>query len=169
MDPRVYFQQQIGGVRRLLDNITADLTDDQFNWSPPGTISPASALLLHVVSGEDFYIQTVIQGQPRLWEAQGWGAKVGVQSPPRPGSDWEVFKTLRLPLAPMLDYQRAVRPATDAYLARLTEDELCRSVNFANRIMPVSEVLMTLVVHTTGHAGEIAAIKGFQGAKGLPY
>jgi len=28
---------------------------------------------------------------------------------------------------------------------------------------------MTLVVHSAGHAGEIAAVKGMQGIKGLPF
>lgn len=33
---------------------------------------------------------------------------------------------------------------------------------------PVAEVLATLVVYTMGHAGEIAALKGVLGVKGLP-
>jgi hypothetical protein len=42
-------------------------------------------------------------------------------------------------------------------------------VSFAGKMFPAAEVLMILIVHTASHAGEIAAIKGMQGIKGLPF
>ena len=68
----------------------------------------------------------------------------------------------------MLAYEQAIRVATDTYLADLTAEELERQVTLGGNVLPVAEVLMTLVVHIASHAGEIAAVKGMQGIKGLP-
>ena len=169
MDITTYIQQQLAGARRQVDVVMQDLTDEQFNWLPPGTLSPISATFIHIVAGEDYQIQVVAQGRPRLWEAQAWGEKVGVPNPPNPNGGWDVYKTVQLAVAPVLAYQQAVRAATDAYLAGLTMEELGREVNYARRAMPVANLLMMLVVHSASHAGEIAAIKGMQGVKGLPF
>ena len=74
-----------------------------------------------------------------------------------------------LALAPVLEYAEAVRNATDAYLARLTDDELDRQVSFFGSESSVAGVLVRFVAHTAGHAGEIAAVKGMQGLQGLPF
>ena len=81
----------------------------------------------------------------------------------------EEFKTIKIAVAPVLAYKRAIRVATDTYLANLTVEELLRRVVFAGNELPVAEVLMTMVVHSARHAGEIAAVKGMQGIKGLPF
>jgi hypothetical protein len=169
MDIKTYIQRQMGNVRGQVDAVMKDVTEEQFNWLPPGTISPISAILLHLLSSEDFFIQGVIQGKPRCWEDQRWVGKIGIQAPSGPGSNWDVFKTTRVSIAPVLAYGQVVRATTDTFLAALTADELDRQVSFAGKMFPAAEVLMTLMVHTASHAGEIAAIKGLQGIKGLPF
>jgi uncharacterized damage-inducible protein DinB len=169
MDIRTNIQQQIANVHRQIDVVVQGITDEQFNWPPPGTISPVSTILLHLLAGEDYFIQSIIQGKPPCWAVEGWGQKVGITTPPAQGSSWEEFKTIKIQIAPVLDYEQVVRVATDRYLADLTEDELDRRVDFAGKELPVAEVLMTLVVHGASHAGEMAAVKGMQGIKGLPY
>ena len=159
----------MGYVHGQVDVVMKDMTEGQFNWLPPGTISPISAILLHLLSGEDFFIQGIIQGKPRCWEDQGWIGKIGIQAPGGPGSNWDVFKTTSVSIAPVLAYGHIVCAATDTYLAALTADELDRQVSFAGKMLSAGEVLMTLMVHITSHAGEIAAVKGMQGIKGLPF
>jgi len=169
MDIKTYFQNQMANVRRQVDVVVEGITDEQFNWPPPGTISPISAILIHMVVGEDYFIQNVIQGKALYWEDSQWGRKIGVQTTPEQGRSWEEFKTIKVLVAPVLAYMQAIRIATDSYLADLSMDELDRRVNFAGNEIPVSEMLMTLVVHSASHAGEIAAVKGMQGIKGLPF
>ncbi len=169
MDTQTYIQQQMANVRRHIDAVVKDTTDEQFNWLPPGTINPISAILVHVLAGEDYFIQAVLQGNPRCWEAEGWGRKIGILTPPEPGRGWDEFKTIKISVAPVLAYEQSIRLATDAYLADLTIEGLNRQVNFAGNVLPAAEVLMTLVVHIASHAGEIAAVKGMQGIKGLPF
>lgn len=72
-------------------------------------------------------------------------------------------------VAPVLEYAAAVHSATHDYLARLTEDELDRRVDFFGRENSVADVLTGFVSHTACHAGEIAAVKGAQGLQGLPF
>jgi len=169
MDVKTYIQQQMGHAHHQIDAVMQDTTEEQFNWLPAGTISPISAILVHVLGGEDFFVQAVIQGKSQCWEAQGWSQKVGIQAPPSPGHGWEEFKTNKMSIAPILAYGQAVREATDNYLANLTPEELDRQVNFAGNMRPVAEILMILVVHIASHAGEMAALKGMQGVKGLPF
>jgi len=169
MDVKTYIQRQMANVRRQIDIVVQGITDEQFNWPPPGTISPISAILIHMLAGEDYFIQSVIQGKSTFWEVQEWGRKIGVPTPPAQGDSWDELKTLKILVAPVQAYEQAIRIATDGYLADLTVEELNRRVNFAGEELPVAEVLMTLVVHSASHAGEIAAIKGMQGIKGLPF
>jgi uncharacterized damage-inducible protein DinB len=169
MDARTFIQLQMDNVHGQVDIVMKDLTYDQFNWLPPGTISPISAILLHLLAGEDFFIQGIMQGKPGCWDEQGWLGKIGIQAPGGPVNNWEVFKTTRVAIAPVLAYGLAVRAATDAYLSALTADELDRQVNFVGRMLPVGEVLTILMNHITCHAGEISAVKGMQGLKGLPF
>jgi hypothetical protein len=51
----------------------------------------------------------------------------------------------------------------------LTAEELDRRVLFLDKERRVADVLAMLVVHNLSHAGEIAALKGVQGAAGLAF
>jgi hypothetical protein len=164
-----YIQRQLAGMRRLCDAPLQGLTDEQFNWCPPGLTNPISAILVHALTAEDRFVQQVLQGKPRIWETEGWAEKIGLPIPPGGGRGWDEVRGAALSLAPVLQYQQAVRTATDAYLATLTPADLDRSVTLFNGERPAAEVFALLVTHSTGHAGEIAALKGVQGVKGLPF
>ncbi len=169
MDAKAFITRQINLVRFLSDSAMNETTDEQFNWQPPGTANTIRASFIHMVHAEDFFIQHVIQRQPRLWESENWAARFEINTPPGRGRGWEEVTAKPLPVAPALEYQQAVRAATEAYLERLTAEELDREVRFFGAMQPVAQVLATLVAHTMGHAGDIAAIKGLQGVKGLPF
>jgi hypothetical protein len=171
MDVKEFIQRQMAGARRQSDAAIQGTTDEQFNWDPPGTANPISATLVHILGGgEDIYVQTLLQGKPRIWETEGWAARVGVPAPPAPASGWEEFRKRKLAIEPVLAYQEAVRAATDAYLATLRADDLDRKVRyFDGGERSLADVLVTLMVHTASHAGEIAAVKGMQGVQGLPF
>jgi uncharacterized damage-inducible protein DinB len=169
MEIRTYIQQQMDRVRRDTRAVLQGITDEQLNWPPPGTVSPISTILIHMLAAEDYFIQTLIRGQAPYWAVQEWGGKIGVPAPPAQGGNWDEFKTVKISLAPVLAYAEAIRVATDAYLAQLTAEELERRVVFHGDELPVAQVLMILVSHSACHTGEMAAIKGMQGIQGLPY
>jgi len=115
------------------------------------------------------FVQTLIQGQPTLWDAGGWSAKIGLKTPPGGNEGWDEIRETPLALASVLPYQEAVQAATDAYLARLTPEELDRKIDFFGSQQPVAEALAIVIAHDASHAGDIAAVKGVQGAKGYPF
>lgn len=171
MDVMTYIRDQVEGAHSELETALKDTTADQFNWSPPGTISPISAILIHALVGEDLFIQEILQGKSRLWEAGGWAQRIGV--PAAPGgpdaSVWEAYRRIRVPIEPVLEFQVEIYAATNALLATMTPEDLDRQVNFFGRQARTAEILMITVTHLCCHAGEIAALKGMQGARGLLY
>ena len=169
MNVTQFVQQQVAEAHSLNDAAMAGITDQQFNWLPPGTINPIKSALLHAVAGEDIVFQSIIQGLPPLWAAGGWAGRIGVALAPGGGQGWEEAKGTVLALAPVLAYAEAVCNATDDYLARLTDDELDRQVSFFGSESSVAAALARFVTHTACHAGEIAAVKGMQGLQGLPF
>jgi uncharacterized damage-inducible protein DinB len=169
MDIRTYVQQQIAAGRRVCDAVMADTTDEQFNWAPPGTANSMRTTLVHMLSAEDAFINTIILGKALIWDTQEWGAKIGLAQPPRAGSGWDEIKNAWLASGPVLDYCKAVRAATDEYLATVTSEELDRRVSWMDREFSVGGVLVMLNSHNSSHAGDLASIKGIQGVKGLPY
>ena len=93
---------------------------------------------------------------------------MGIPKPPDIGEDWSDFKHQQLPIQPQLDYAEAVWAATDAYLDTLSPGDLDRMVKFAGGERTVADMLLLGTSQALGHNGEIAALKGIQGAKGLP-
>jgi hypothetical protein len=161
--------KMIAGAHDQADDTLKDTNVEQFNWTPPGTANPVSAVFVHYLTSEDFFIQTVIQGKPWLWETGGWGEKTGVKNTPGYGGNWDEFKHSTLAMEPVFAYQQVVRAATDSYLSTLTSQELGRKVKFADGESTVTDVLILMVFHIACHAGEISALRGIQGGKGLPY
>jgi hypothetical protein len=169
MDTIEFICDLMASVRRSIDASMKDTTVGQLNWTPPGTSSPISAVFVHLLNSEDFFIQAVIQGKPKLWEAGGWGEKTGVKNTPDFGGNWDEYRHMTLALQPVLAYQRVVYEATDSYLDKLTSEELERKVKFAGGEHSVAAMILHTTCHTLTHAGEIAVLKGIQGVKGLPY
>jgi len=163
-----FITHQIAQMRSQTTAVVADLTEEQLNWPAPGTTNTIGAMYLHISTAEDTLIHTVIQGIPRLWESGDWADKINISKPPSRG-DWSSVKDKSLALAPILAYQQVIQAATTAYVTALSDAELARPVTFGGRSEVVADILARLVVHATFHAGEIAAIKGVHGLKGLPF
>ena len=168
MDIYEYFKSLMLGMRRQVEMTMKDVTSEEFNWAPSGTANTISATFIHMTSVEDHFVQTFLQGKPRIWDEDGWGEKTGVKKTPNIGENWDEFKKTTVAIAPLMTYQKAVWAATDAYLAQLTQEELDRKVKFAGGERSVADMLLLAASQELSHSGEIAALKGIQGYKGLP-
>jgi uncharacterized damage-inducible protein DinB len=167
MDTREYIQRQLAMGRRIFDGIVGDLTEEQASWSPPGTANSIKHTLLHLVSAEDNFVQRTLQGLPLVAVRDGWAEQLDVPDAPKP--DWERVRRAEATLEQLLAYERAVRAATERYVAELTADALEQTVVISGQERPAYHALMILSVHLFTHAGEIAALKGMQGAVGLGF
>ena len=62
MDTIEFIRQSVAAVRRQTDEAMKDLTVEQFNWTPPGTANPISAIFVHFLNSEDAFVQTLMRG-----------------------------------------------------------------------------------------------------------
>ena len=167
MDTIEFIRQMVAAVRRQTDEAMKDMTVEQFNWTPPGTANPISAIFVHFLNSEDAFVQTLMQGKPKQWDEGGWAEKTGVLVPPGYSGGWEEVKNMTLALEPMLAYQQVVRAATDSYLDKLTPDELERMVESRRGERSVASMFIHVINHALIHSGEIGALKGIQAGKDL--
>jgi DinB superfamily len=164
-----YIQKQFAGVRRQVDAVLKDTTQDQLNWTPPGTANSIGVTLVHMISSEDNFFHKILQGQKSLWETENWGEKIGLSAPPGHANGWDDVKNKTLEIEPLLAYGKSVWAASDAYIAGLTPAELDNKVTIFSGERSIADIMVMQASHTLGHAGEMAAIKGIQGVKGLPF
>lgn len=163
-----YIKAEMSSVRRSIERVMKDMPDEIFNWATPGTANAISATFVHLMNSEDHFIQEVLQGKPTIWESRVWSERTGIQKPPGIGEDWSEFKRRQIQIQPLLEYMADVWVATDQYLASLAPEDLDRKLEFAGRERSVGDMLHLSIAQSYSHTGEIAALKGIQGIKGLP-
>jgi hypothetical protein len=168
MEPQQFIQLQFAAVRKQTDAVLNAITNEQFNWTPPGTGNSISSTFIHLLSSEDRSFQATLQGKPRIWESEGWAEKIGVVETPGVANGWEPVKGKSLTLLSLLGYEQSVRAATEAYLENLTSQELDRKITVNGRERLVADVISGTVIHIMLHTGEMDAVKGMMGIKGLP-
>ena len=169
MDSVVYIQKQFVSVKRQFDGVMQETTEEQINWVPQGTGNSIGVTLVHLLNGLDSAFQTVLRGQPQLWESEKMGEKLGLSGPPGRVHGWDEIKSKPLPLEPILGYSAAVFKQVEDVLAGLSADDLDRLVTFYGSERPAADAFIMNFSHVLVHTGEIAAIKGAQGVKGLPF
>jgi hypothetical protein len=166
-------QYSLGNAIGILRQVTADLTQDQADWQPPGMANPIGATYWHAVSSVDYIINVWCRNQKPLSETAGWREKVLSQSVPEPehGGDWRSYmRAIRVDLPVMHQYLSTVSTVAKDWLASLTSDALEEVLETPVGELNSGQVLEVFVIwHINAHCGEIAALKGCQGAKGYPF
>ena len=168
MDAVTYLGVQLENMWSLADSATQDLEDDTLMQLPPGTVSPVGVIWLHMVNGEDGFVSLLGGGDP-IWQSAGWNARFNLEKAPDFGEDWTQYQQAALSVELLQAYMLAVRERTRAFLATITNDSLDETVKFFTEADPKASVWALLIGHSLLHTGEIAAIKGVLGGKGLPF
>ena len=164
MNALEYARSQVNSALDLVNLTMQDLNDDQYNWQPAGTCNSIAKLHAHALTAADFFVNMVIGGGTPLWaEAAG--------STGLPANSLEIWKSdARVPLAAMQAYSTKLRDTIDQTLGRMDDADLDKS--YETHMLGKQTgawVLQLAATHSAGHAGEISAIKGMQGLKGLPF
>jgi hypothetical protein len=176
MDIFSLLREQIRDAHEWVEATMADVTAEQARWIPQGVANPLGATYAHMVVAEDNIVNGLLRGSAPL-QAGDWAGMTGVsQMMPMPGPDWPHYpawtRSVQVDLPALKKYAQAVYAATDQYLASLTPADLDRMVDFGPVGLgqrPVSYVVSRLVLaHADDCCGEIAVLKGLQGAKGYP-
>jgi hypothetical protein len=172
MTPQAALRQQLAGAHDILEQTIADCPQDVLDKNLPGaTISSIGSIYAHLVFAEDGILHGMLQGKPPIYRAQNWAARTDVEMPAPGGFNPEWARTVRMKLPAFREYAKSVYAATDAYVASLSETDLDRKVQtgFVGE-QTVGFVLGNILAwHAAQHTGEIAALKGVQGLKGLPF
>ncbi len=158
-----------GNALRILKQVTADLTQEQTDWTPPGIVNSIGSIYWHVIAGVDQVVHGWGMGQETLLQKDGWQEKVIVEATGEQAHAAQMMDA-RVDLPAMHEYSRAVARAARDWLDSLSPDDLERQINTPVGEMNLGQIIEVFVVwHVNAHCGEIAALKGCQGAKGYPF
>ena len=158
-----YLNGSLVSVHTMMNIALQDLSPEVAHWQPTGTANSIAQLLAHMVGAEDRAINVSIKGGATLGEI--WGAKTGI--PQERGGHWR--KDWALDIDAFSDYSKAVQASATECLATMTADDLNKEVQWFNGPNTTAGLLRQVVLkHPLLHSGEISALKGMQGLKGLP-
>lgn len=179
MDAVPFMRGQLKDAHEFLEGTMQDVSGEQAHWSPPGKANPLGATYSHLVISEDAIINAILKGGAPLF-ATAWAGKAGLSElPPLPGPGvtglpaWDQWaRKVQVDLSALRQYAQAVYAASDEYLASLADDALSRPVDLSAIGLGQQTVgwmlSNTVVGHVSEHCGEVACLKGLQGAKGYP-
>ena len=163
MNATEFAKSEIRQSLDFLDLCVNGMTDEQYNWKPPGTCHPASKLHAHILYYLDFSINLVLGANASSWgefaKEEGLGENVA--------EIWSADSAIAL--SPMQEYARGLQESVEVYFGSVSEADLDTEVD--TRFLgtrSVAWMLWFINYHTLIHTGEIAAVKGMQGLKGLP-
>lgn len=148
----------------LLKMAADGMDDAQYNLDGPGTCNAAAKSHVHALTSFDFFVMNKAKGADMIWPA--FASKSGL--PPNPQEIWGHGATISG--AAMKEYAEQIQKVTLDYIATLSDVDLDRQVDTQFFGMQSLAFLIQLAsMHATGHAGDVAAVKGMQGLKGLPF
>ncbi len=168
-------KSQLGFWHGIMEGVIGECGKDVVNKQVPGaTVTSIGSIYAHAVFAEDGIVNGMLQGKPLLFQSDGWQQKTGVSWPSEPGNAPSIndswAKSLNMDFPKFQEYAKAVFANTDAYISGLPDSDLDRKVQTPIGEQNVGWVISTLLgTHFPQHAGEIAALKGVQGLKGLPF
>jgi len=155
LSARALLRRQFGLTHDLLDAAMEGLPTDAVHRRPSGTAAPAGACYAQAVLCEDLSVNGVLAARTPL-ALSSWAGRTGLSElPPLAGpTDWPAWaRRVRLDLAELRPYARAVYAATDAYLTALP-DEALDSAHGERPACLLSALLLTLSMRR----GEIACL-----------
>lgn len=170
IDARGLLCAQMKIVYDLMDSTIADCSQEIANTRlAGGTTNSISVVYLHVVSSDDYMFNQMARGGAMLYESDGWQRRIGIENVSAIQTDTRAGLVLDMNV--LREYAAAVRATTERFLEQATEAELAREVeSFLGAKVSVAEFLGTFAVtHLSEHWGEISALKGVLGLKGLPF
>jgi hypothetical protein len=156
---RALLRWQFRMAHALLDATIDGLNVEAFNRRSPRSSASAGVCFAQVVLNEDLTINGVLaSGTPLALST--WAGRTGLSELPTLAhpTDWRAWShDVRINLAQVRPYARAVHAATDAYVAAVPEDGL----GPAHDQVP-ADLLTALLLAVSMRRGEIACLLALQ-------
>jgi DinB family protein len=133
---------------------------------PGATVGSIGSIYLHALASEDWAIQELLQGRPKLIDSGDWFERLGME--PAKDPDWS---QANMDLPVMQELAQMIYGSTDAYLNSITDADLDKQIPWHSGQTHTAGWVLADVIHAHlgTHAGEIAALKGVMGLQGLPW
>ncbi len=161
------FKMSHGIILQVMADVSNEAANKKFAGSEIDTIGSTFA---HLVFAEDGIVNGMALGGAPVFMSGGWAGKTGTDMPANPRQSHEWAASVQLDVAKFLPYAKAVFTNTEESIAKLTDEQLAKPLQGP---MGPSTVLGTIsglaLYHATQHSGEISALLGTQGLKGLPF
>lgn len=155
----------------IMEQAVANMPAEQLHHRGDGsTIHSIALIYAHTVMSEDWLMNNKLHERASTFERAGLSAKVGIEMVPfgRDTEPW-IASIPNVDFGALREYAEQVYAETDDYLATLTEADLDGTVTFIDEIS-TGDFLSTIIAwHAVHHGGEICALKGVMGGKGLPF
>ncbi len=169
MEAKELLRAQFQTMHQFLDMTIADCSPDVLERKDDAwTINKVGSLYAHIVLAEDMMLNGMGKGGALVLNSDGWAEKLAIDNP-SPRQD-EHLADMTIDLEAFREYAKAVTAATDDFLANATDEQLNKEVDSPAGKQPFITFFANIgLTHIAGHWGEIAALKGVQGLKGLPF
>jgi hypothetical protein len=170
-------RQVVADARQVLEGTMADVTQAQADFAPPGIANPLGATYAHVVWSEDMVVQGMFRQTQPLF-ASTWAGRTGLSEPmPGPGPEWAGYaawtRRVQIDLIALRQYGQAVAAETDRWLSNLSESDLDSEMDLSGiglgKHTWSTAIALLIANHLGTETGEIAVLKGIQGARGYPF
>jgi hypothetical protein len=170
-DLRDVLNTRLDAGYQVIDYTISDLSPEQLHHVTPGaTIGTPASIYLHAAWVQDLIVNQMLRGEASVYDAEGWSDKLPGAPVHRGPSTLEWAHAVRIDdVAAVKAYADSVRTKTREYIASLSGDELDREVPFFAGPESQANILSYLIWDLANHTGEIAAMRGLAGKKGLPF
>jgi len=162
MDAKQLLLRSLEESHGYLTKALNGLTQEEATWSPSPECNSIAFILWHMTRVEDFFINRVIRREKELYEAEGWGEKLGTpikayQYTVEELRDWPVPK-----MEVLREYYDRVREKTLAFLNAATPEKLAEVPRPDRSPDSIGTSLGRISTEIAMHVGQIAYLRGVQ-------
>lgn len=157
----------VTGAHDALETAVAEMPAELINKEQPGNSNTIGAIYAHAIINLDLFYIEAIQAKPLLLSANGFAEKLGLPDPTN--THWDILNRTNWDMQILQSYAQAVFKNINKYLDTLSDEALGYAGKVFDQEMTVAQMMSITTWHTALHAGEIAALKGVNAVKGLPF
>ncbi|MFC1988536.1 DinB family protein [Chloroflexota bacterium] len=162
MELKDYINSELDRAKQVSTKALDTLTQQEIMWRPASGCNSMGLILFHAARSEDSFVQSTLQGKPRIWETGKWYNKLKMAES-ETGSHYSIDQVNLFPVPDiknLLAYYDEVRANTVDYLNNLPPNEFERQVMRRSSESTVAEIFSIIVSHAAQHMGEISYLRG---------
>lgn len=175
MDIIDFYRLEQQRIHNWMRNSISDLTSHEWHYTTEGRANNIAFLVWHCVRTEDNILRFILLGRPTIWVEGNWHERLHL--PPRvqgTGMATEEARAFHIAdTALFMEYVEEVWREFEAYLASISDggkelSERVVTVKPLGNMPAIQAIGQVCISHLFIHFGEIAALQGELGKKGLP-